>query len=72
MKNNDLDPDMIAALESWMFTAIHERRGPGHMRDGQFEGYSFADFINVLNDIAPDAIARMLQAGAAAYLRPEG
>ena len=65
-----LDPEIARAIEEWVAVAVHERQGPGETREGDDrEGYDFGAFLELINDLAPDAIARMLQAGAASYLR---
>ncbi len=63
-----IDPDVAAAIQNWIGVQMHERRGPGKDRPGGYEGYSFADMLDVLDAVCPDAIARMLLAGASAYL----
>lgn len=63
-----IDPEIAGAIQNWIGAQMHERRGPGKDRPGGYEGYSFADMLDVLDDVCPDAIARMLQAGASAYL----
>ena len=63
-----IDADVAAAIQNWIGVQMHERRGPGKDRPGGYEGYSFADMLDVLDAVCPDAIARMLQAGASAYL----
>ena len=63
-----IDSDVAAAIQNWIGVQMHERRGPGKDRPGGYEGYSFADMLDVLDAVCPDAIARMLQAGASAYL----
>ena len=63
-----IDPEVAAAIQNWIGVQMHERRGPGKDRPGGYEGYSFADMLDVLDAVCPDAIARMLQAGASAYL----
>ena len=64
-----LEPEIIAAIDQWMISAIHERRGPGKPRDGGAESYSFQEMLAVLNELCPDVVARMLQAGAANYIQ---
>ena len=63
-----IDADVAAAIQNWIGVQMHERRGPGKERPGGYEGYSFADMLDVLDAVCPDAIVRMLQAGASAYL----
>ena len=63
-----IDSDVAAAIQNWIGVQMLERRGPGKDRPGGYEGYSFADMLDVLDAVCPDAIARMLQAGASAYL----
>ena len=58
------------AIQQWIAVAIREHQGPGMTReDDDREGYDFSVFLELINDLAPDAIARMLQAGAANYIR---
>ena len=64
----DLDPEIVTAIDTWLLVAIHERRGPGREVDAEHEGFGIEDFLNVLNAVCPEAITRMLQAGAAAYI----
>ena len=63
-----IDSEIAAAIQNWIGAQMHERRGPGKDRPGGYEGYSFADMLDVLDTVCPDAIARMLQAGASSYL----
>ena len=63
-----IDADVASAIQNWIGVQMHERRGPGKDRPGGYEGYSFSDMLDVLDAVCPDAIARMLQAGASAYL----
>ena len=63
-----IDADVATAIQNWIGVQMHERRGPGKDRPGGYEGYSFGDMLDVLDAVCPDAIARMLQAGASAYL----
>ena len=63
-----IDTDIARAIQDWIAVQMHERRGPGKDRPDGYEGYSFADMLDVLDAVCPDAIARMLQAGASAYI----
>ncbi len=64
-----LAPEIADAIEQWMTAAIHERRGPGKAHGNlDLEGYLFAEFLEVINEACPEAITRMLKAGAAAYI----
>ena len=63
-----IDPEIASAIQNWIGAQMHERRGPGKDRPGGYEGYSFGDMLDVLDAVCPDAIARMLQAGASSYL----
>ena len=63
-----IDTDIARAIQDWIAVQMHERRGPGKDRPDGYEAYSFADMLDVLDAVCPDAIARMLQAGASAYL----
>ena len=67
---SDLDPEIVEAIEAWVFVLLRERRGrgTGAQPEGFEDGYALEDFLNVINDAAPDAIARMLQAGASKFL----
>lgn len=74
-----LEPDIAEALENWVITMMKERTGPG--MDGQFVtknglrvydvSFKISDVFTAINDAAPDAIARMLQAGAAKFIRTD-
>ena len=66
-----IDKDIAQAIQNWMAVQIHEHRGPGNARFDGYEGYTFAEMLTVLETVCPDAIARMLQAGASAYLNSE-
>lgn len=67
-----LDPTIAAAIEAWMARYIHESHGPGQRLNGQGEEiYTFQDFLVVIARHAPDAIARILQAGAAEFIRAD-
>ena len=66
-----IDADTVAAIEQWMIVQMKENHGPAR-RD--YDGdplqpvFGFSDMIHVLNDVCPDVVGRMLQAGAANYL----
>ena len=71
-KDEDLEPDIIRAVDHWLLLKLRERRGTGQpMGDNGAVVYTLEDWLNILNEICPDAIARMLQAGAATYLALE-
>ena len=64
----ELEPDIIRAIEYWMHVAMREKAGHGIERMPNQYSYTFEDWLRVLYDLCPDAIARMLQAGADKYL----
>lgn len=71
-----LGPQVIFALQEWVTLEMKEGTGPGI--EGVFvsktgekieTSYDLGDFFEAINRGAPDAIARMLQAGAAAFIK---
>ncbi len=71
-KATDLEPEIARAVETFLHVAMRERRGPGAENHGPGEySYTMHDILVVLHDICPDAIARLLQAGADKYLQFE-
>ena len=71
------DKQRIAqALEAWALAQMHERAelgiegvfvtGTGETLDAT---YAMEDFFLMLYEVAPEAITRMLKAGAARYLK---
>lgn len=67
-----LRQEVIDAIETWMAAKIREAKGPGNPHDDGSQGWLFADFLQVIYDHCPDAVARMLQSGASAYLVEDG
>ena len=65
-----IDDDIAQALENWMMVQMKENRGPGKPYHGNAleVSYEFREFVEVINELCPDVVGRMLQAGAAQYL----
>ena len=64
-----LDQEIRLAVLKWIIVQMAEMRGPGEQRfQDRIPTYTFGDVLDVINEVAPDAVARMLQAGAADYL----
>ena len=63
-------------MEDWVVTMMKERQGKGREvmvlnKDGRVldRSWQIADVFVEINEVAPDAIARCLQAGATNYIR---
>ena len=73
-----LEPEIAQALEEWVIALMGEREGPGITvevvtAEGKVidNSWAISDCFAVIYTVAPDVIARCLQAGAAAYIREE-
>jgi len=71
-----LEPEVADALEAWLTALLKERSGRGV--EGVFISntgrkidttYDMVAMFEAVYEVAPDAIARMLQAGAAGFIR---
>ena len=73
--NTRLEPEIAEALEKWLLVMMREQRGSGHElvvykgTERKIDNsYTMTDVFTAINEVCPDAIARLLQAGAAAYI----
>lgn len=73
-----LEQEIADALEAWVITIMSEGRGPGlqveivtHQGKTQDNSWGISDVFKEIYRLCPDAISRMLQAGAAAYIKSE-
>jgi len=66
-----LEPEIAKAIELWVLSLLRERRGRG--TEGKFftsdgveleNSYRMVDLFSIIHEVAPDAIAIMLQKGA--------
>ena len=74
-----LEPEIAAALEAWAIVFMSERVGKGTevtvtASNGRVvdNSWDFQEFFTELYLLCPDAVARMLQAGAAGFIRGGG
>lgn len=68
----DLSPEEMSALMNWIGTIMSEREGQGKIQvnvkgEKEIESWDVAALFQEINRQAPDAIARMFQAGAGNY-----
>ena len=69
-----LDPDLASAVADWIIVFMSERRGHGvdaYGANGKKMDNSWVldDLITELHQKCPDVVGRMLQAGAAAFIK---
>jgi len=69
-----LHPDLASAVADWIIVIMAERKGKGidvYQSNGQKLDNSWVldDLITELHNVCPDVVGRMLQAGAAAYIK---
>ena len=72
-----LEPEIADALEEWVEVLMKEASGPGSEgvfvhKDGRRVSdvsFNIADVFSAIYRVTPEAVARMLQAGAAQYIR---
>jgi hypothetical protein len=78
-QDQKLGTEITNALLAWVNMLMKENTGPGvdvvvmsnNVRWKLDVSYDMTDFFEAINRAAPDAIARMLQAGAAAFIRED-
>ena len=76
-KPDRLEPEIAQALEHWVIALMHERRGPigraGIFIDDKGRkndmSYDISEVFAAIYEVAPEAIARMLQSGGASFVR---
>lgn len=72
----DLEPELVLKIEQWALRKMMEMQQESQavkVVDGvPVYTFTFRDWLQVINDVAPDAIARMLQAGAGEEILLEG
>ncbi len=70
MVDNDveLSIEIIKAIELWMAIQVRELVGKGNEHDDGAKGYSFEDYLRVLNRRCPGVLRAMLDAGADIYV----
>ena len=69
-----LEPEIASACANWLITLMSERKGKGvdvFKADGSKLENSWVldDVITEIDRVCPDVVARLLQAGAAAYIQ---